>query len=106
MLGPDEERYLERVVERLRDVLGRGLAAAYLTGSGALGDWTRERSDLDVLVVCDAPLDPGTKARVADALWHSSLPCPVRGLELVVYDRATVREGDARFEVNLNTGPG
>ncbi len=42
-----------------------------------------------------------------DALRHESLPCPARGLELVVYRAAVADAGrpDPGFEVELNTGP-
>jgi hypothetical protein len=41
-----------------------------------------------------------------DGVRHEALPCPARGLELVVYPLATARAGDDEpgFELNLNTG--
>jgi hypothetical protein len=40
------------------------------------------------------------------ATRHESLPCPARGLELVVYRREAVQSTSAEpnFELNLNTG--
>src|SRR5215208_5448951 len=40
------------------------------------------------------------------ALRHDAVPCPARGLELVVYALATVQQstGAPGFELNLNTG--
>jgi aminoglycoside adenylyltransferase-like protein len=37
---------------------------------------------------------------------HEALPCPARGLELVLYPLSAVRvaRGDAAFDLNLNTG--
>ena len=47
-----------------------------------------------------------TKRALVEALRHEALPCPARGLELVVYPLATARSGGGEpgFELNLNTG--
>ena len=91
----------------MRDRLGNRLVSAWVVGSGALGDFDPARSDIDVQAV--ASLRP---ARVeledlAGALSHPDLPCPVRGLEFVLYAREDLRDprGPA-FSLNLNTGPG
>jgi hypothetical protein len=59
-----------------------------------------------VAVVCRRSVTPEQKAEVAAALRHEALPCPARGLELVVYTERVTREGtpDAGYELNLNTG--
>jgi Domain of unknown function (DUF4111)/Nucleotidyltransferase domain len=75
-----------------------------LIGSAALGDYVPGVSDLDVAVVSDGPLaDP---AAVAAPLRHSALPCPARGLELVVYgaEQAAAPTRELEFELDLNTG--
>ena len=53
-----------------------------------------------------APLAPATKQAIVERLRHEALPCPARGLELVVYPLATARAGGGEpgFELNLNTG--
>jgi hypothetical protein len=71
-------------------------------GSGALGDFDAARSDIDVQAVTAGRLDRRTLERLAAALSHDALPCPVRGLEFVLYARADV----PAFQLNLNTGPG
>jgi len=40
-------------------------------------------------------------------LRHNALPCPARGLELVVYTLAAAQSGSAKpgFELKLNDGP-
>jgi hypothetical protein len=98
--------YLEAVVERLRELLGDDLVGVYAGGSLALGGYDPGRSDVDVAVVCRGPLPDGRKEELAAALRHEALPCPARGLELVVYPEATVRRGTAApgYELNLNTG--
>jgi hypothetical protein len=71
-------------------------------GSGALGDFDAARSDIDVQAVTAGRLDRRALERLAAALSHDALPCPVRGLEFVLYARADV----PAFQLNLNTGPG
>lgn len=92
------EAYHRELVSRLQAILGDGLVGVYAGGSFALGDYHHGTSDLDVAVVVGSRLDPGTKEAIVDALRHESLPCPARGLELVVYSP------EAGFELNLNTG--
>jgi Domain of unknown function (DUF4111) len=105
-LAPAEDRYLAALTGRLRAALGPDLLAVYLIGSGVLGDYVPGTSDLDVMAVCAAPLAPAAKAAMIAPLWQRALPCPARGLELVVYAAAAVRAPGPRvpFEVNLNTG--
>ena len=103
----DEVRaYHAALVQALESMPGVALVGVYAAGSYALGDYLPGRSDLDVAAVCARPLDPATKDRIGAALRHESLPCPARGLELVVYAAAAVREPttEPAFELNLNTG--
>jgi Domain of unknown function (DUF4111)/Nucleotidyltransferase domain len=107
MTGTAEERaYLRDLVERLRSLLGEELVGVYAGGSYALGDYDRSRSDLDVAAVAKRPLAPDTKTEVVEAVRHEALPCPARGLELVVYTAAAAaaRTTGAAFELNLNSG--
>jgi hypothetical protein len=106
MLTADIERYLAELVARLRDGLGDRLVGAWLFGSGALGDLDPATSDLDVQVVTTIRLPRAERERLAVRVSHPELPCPVRGLELVIYARDDLQDplGPA-FQVNLNTGP-
>jgi hypothetical protein len=91
--------YLDELVERVRGVLGDDLVGVYLAGSGALGGYIHGRSDVDVAVVARNPLERAQKEGLVAALRHEALPCPARGLELVVY-----AQGGPLPELNLNTG--
>ncbi len=108
MLDADAERYVQELARRAREGLGADFVAAYLIGSGAMGGWRPQVSDVDVLVVCARPLARSAAERLVAPLRHRALPCPTRALELVVYRREVLaRPGSAvPFEVNLNTGPG
>ena len=51
-------------------------------------------------------LDDATKHALVEALRHERIPCPARGLELVVYTEEAVRTAspDPGYELDLNTG--
>lgn len=102
------EAYDRELVARVERVLGDALVAVYATGSWALGDYVQGASDLDRLVVSDAPLADGKADGLVAALRHESLPVPARKLELVVYAREALERPTpgAAFELNLNTGAG
>src|SRR5262249_21048851 len=60
-----------------------------LHGSAALGDYDPARSDIDILAVCAAPLDPRVPARLAGGLGRDALPCPASaGLEFSLVTQA------------------
>ena len=83
------------------------LVGVYAAGSLALDAYEPDRSDIDIAIVCSAALPMATKESIVAALRHESLPCPARGLELVVYrtEVAGAATSDPGFEVELNTGP-
>jgi aminoglycoside adenylyltransferase-like protein len=104
--GDDVTAYDRELVSRLEALLGPSLVGVYAAGSWALGDYVPGRSDLDRFVVCGEPLRIEAKQEAVERLRHESLPCPARGLELVVYTRAQAGspDSDAGFELNLNSG--
>jgi hypothetical protein len=98
--------YFAEVVARLRGIASADLVGVYVGGSYALRAYQRDRSDIDMAaIVAKQPSQP-LKDAVVGALRHEALPCPARGLELVVYTAEAVREPstEAAFELNLNTG--
>ena len=101
------EAYLQALVSRLQTTVGE-LVGVSAGGSYALGAYEPERSDVDVAAVVAHRLDETVKRHVADATRHESLPCPARGLELVVYRREAVEAPTAEpaFELNVNSGAG
>ena len=100
------QRYLVDLVQTAREVLGDDLIGAYAGGSIGLDAYELGRSDIDVALVCEDALDDGRKRELVARLRHEVLPCPARGLELVVYRRAIAQSGASEpgFEVELNTG--
>src|SRR5215210_1078443 len=103
-----ETAYLEEVAATLARILGSELVGVYAGGSYALGDYDAGRSDLDVSAVTRSAVAPKAKDAIVAALRHETLPCPARGLELVVYRAEAAASGapEPAFELNLNTGAG
>lgn len=83
-------RLLDDLARRLADALGHQLAGVYLHGSLALGAYRREHSDLDLLIVADAPVSLPARRALLDAILAAddSPDAPAGGLEcsLVLLD--------------------
>jgi Aminoglycoside adenylyltransferase, C-terminal domain len=103
---PPSVEWARSATRQLRRLLGEDLVAAYLIGSGALGGFVPEQSDLDLVAVCAEPLPDEHKQAVIDVLTREAMSWPVRGLEFVLYPRAAVATPSPapRFEINLNVG--
>ncbi len=54
-------------VEAVESVAPGRLAAVYLVGGVAIGDFSPRQSNIDLVVVCDPPLDPGPVAALQRA---------------------------------------
>ena len=100
------DSYVQQLTGVLRGVIDDDLRAVYVIGSNAMGGYLAGASDIDVLAVSDRPLAVAEKERLVGEL--SAIPCPARGVELVVYPTASVVGPDRspRFELNCNVGPG
>jgi hypothetical protein len=100
--------YPAAVAAGLTGVLGPALIGVYLHGSGALGDWSPERSDVDLLGVVARPLERRAKKVISARVNHPSLACPApAGLELSLVTAAVAADPPRRppFELHLSTGP-
>jgi predicted nucleotidyltransferase len=67
------EKKLSELVERFKNALGQRLASIILYGSGAAGDWSEGRSDLNVLCVLE-PVTPD-ELRLAEPIlrwWRAA----------------------------------
>ena len=84
--------YLRELTVRLVAILDRRLVGAWLVGSGALGDFDARRSDIDVQAVCSGRPRRSELQLLAGLLSHEALPCPVRGLEFVLYAQADLAD--------------
>lgn len=100
--GVPERAYLTGLRDRLVAGLAPDLVGVYLMGSAALGAYAPGVSDLDVWAVASGPVAPGARRALVARVDHAALPCPARGLELVVACFAGPRPV---VQVNLNDGP-
>jgi len=100
------QTYLQALVDEAGAALGDNLVGAYVGGSLALDGHQPDRSDVDVALVVRDPLTDLLKHALVGRLRHEALPCPARGLELVVYRLDVARSGTTApgFELELNTG--
>jgi aminoglycoside adenylyltransferase-like protein len=106
-MDPALDAYLGRVAAGLARALGPALAGLYLHGSAALGGWSAERSDVDLLGVVARRLGRRAKQVVAARLLHPALACPAeRGLELSLVTASVAAAPPRRppFELHVNTG--
>lgn len=102
MSGGREAAYLAELTGRLRAALRHGLLGVHLMGSAAAGDDVPGVSDLDVWAIVGPPLDPRAGRALAARVDHRALPCPARGLELVV---ARLDGWRPDVQLDLNDGP-
>jgi len=76
----------------------------YLHGSAVLGDFSEDRSDIDVIAVSARPLSWEEKQAIVERLSQSALPCPARGFEFhVVGSDDTALSESPRFELHFAT---
>ena len=78
----------------------RSLVGVYLMGSAAMGADVPGVSDLDVWALVAGSVAPRSRRRFVGRVDHAALPCPARGLELVV-----ARFVEPIVELNLDDGP-
>jgi len=107
-MDPALDAYLRKVAAGLARALGPVLTGLYLHGSGALGGWSAERSDVDLLGVVARRLGRRAKLVVAARLLHPAFACPGRrGLELslVTASVATAPPPRPPFELHVTTAP-
>jgi GNAT superfamily N-acetyltransferase/predicted nucleotidyltransferase len=83
----DPVRVAEQLARCISDVLQETLLAVLLHGSLTLGDYVPERSDIDLLVVVQGPLDDNEMATLTEALARELAGLPNR-LDLRVVTRA------------------
>jgi Domain of unknown function (DUF4111) len=98
------EGYLAELTRRIGDALGADLVGVYLMGSAGMGADVPGVSDLDVWALVRGAVPLATRRALAARVDHAALPCPARGLELVVARLG--RGGEPVVELNLNDGPG
>jgi hypothetical protein len=98
-------KYLDNLTGALSEALGASMRGVYITGSGAVGAYRAETSDIDILVAVDRAHREQLEAVVATCA-HEVLPCPATKLELVVYEVGELARPHVppRWSLNFDTG--
>ena len=104
-----DERVAVAAVERLAAscvaVLETSVVSTILHGSLTLGDFQRDRSDLDLLIVVEGPLTE-SEAEALVAVVRDADPGPARGIDLLVVTRASAALPEASLELQVGRGHG
>ncbi|OQE45975.1 hypothetical protein PENCOP_c001G07804 [Penicillium coprophilum] len=96
--------YLRHLVHSLQGELKDNLLAIYLFGSAGYGAYEPGISDVDVYAIIHEPiLDYQRLSRI---ISHTTIPCPARKLEFVLFTKANAasQTTNPAFEMNFNTG--
>ena len=93
-LDATAEAYRRQVVEAIAS--GADVLESFVLGSGLVGGFRPGKSDLDLVVVVDSPLEGEARRRVIERV--ASLDLPGRRLELIVY---VFGQQPPDFELNL-----
>ncbi|KAJ5481194.1 hypothetical protein N7475_000006 [Penicillium sp. IBT 31633x] len=98
------DNYLCHLVCSLQEELKDNLLAIYLFGSAGSGAYEPGISDVDVYaIVHESVLDYQRLSRI---ISHTTIPCPARKLEFVLFTKANAanQTTNPAFEMNFNTG--
>ncbi|KAJ5162880.1 uncharacterized protein N7500_004710 [Penicillium coprophilum] len=98
------DNYLRHLVRSLQEELKDNLLAIYLFGSAGYGAYEPGTSDVDVYAIIHEPiLDYQRLSRI---ISHTTIPCPARKLEFVLFTKAKAASQmtNPAFEMNFNTG--
>ncbi|QFY10183.1 hypothetical protein GBF35_29280 [Nonomuraea phyllanthi] len=68
------ERHAGDVASVMSEIFGPRLVGVYLHGSAVLGGFNPQRSDVDLLVVCQDPMTAEQRSAVAERLSADRLP--------------------------------
>lgn len=78
---------LARFTQMSKEVFGNNLVGVYLHGSAAMGCFHPRKSDLDLILVVEQPLDDTVKRRFLERLLPLNEEAPEKGFELSVVQR-------------------
>jgi hypothetical protein len=100
-LDSTSEAFVADVIDTIEANALEHVVGAYVLGSGLLGGFDPQTSDIDLVAVVAHPLDRVARAAIVHAL--DTVPSPVRKLELVVYAAGAK---PPQYELNYPDGDG
>jgi Domain of unknown function (DUF4111) len=100
--------YARELTDRLADIAGGRLEAAYLHGSSALGGWVPGRSDVDILFIAADGLPEAVAPEMTRLLLEVGGACPGSALEcsVVTVTQAAEPVPPWEFVLHVVAGPG
>ena len=81
---PDMDYVIESFVSHSRQILGENLVGVYLHGSAVMGCFNPAKSDLDLIVVIDKPMNNETKLAYMDMVVALNADAPAKGIEMSI----------------------
>ena len=78
------DHYLNRYVQRTREILGDNLVGVYLHGSAVMGCFNPEKSDVDLIIVVKEPVPDTVKRAYLEMVVAASAAGPKKGIEMSV----------------------
>ena len=83
-----KEELLDGFAEQSKAILGDNLAGIYLHGSAVMGCFNPDRSDLDLIVVVNGPVDDAVKREYMEMVMAYNALGPAKGIEMSVVLRS------------------
>ncbi len=78
------EKVIDEFVEKSKEILKENLTGIYLHGSAVMGCYNPKKSDLDLIVVVNEPIQDDVKRRFMDMVVELNKKGPAKGIEMSV----------------------
>ena len=85
------DNFLNRYVERTKEILGENLVGIYLHGSAVMGCFNPEKSDVDLIIVVKEPVPDAVKGAYLEMVAEANAAGPRKGIEMSVVRAAVCR---------------
>ncbi len=106
MLPTQIESLIKDYVERSGEILQDNLVGVYLHGSSVMGCFNPEKSDIDLIVVVERPLNDSVKRAYLDMVVRHNARGPAKGIEMSIVRRAVCKPFvyPTPFELHFSAG--
>ena len=103
---PQIDSLLKDYIERSREILQDNLVGVYLQGSSVMGCFNPEKSDIDLIVVVDRPLNDAAKKEYMDMVVELNALSPAKGIEMSIVLREVCKPFlyPTPFELHFSAG--
>ena len=100
------EGVLNRFVSRSEKILKENLVGIYLHGSAVMGCFNPNKSDIDLIVVVNGPMDDSTKREYMDMVVELNEEGPAKGIEMSIVTKDACKPFcyPTPFELHFSVG--